>query len=157
MHVRPGLKDGCQLLSKLQGHFIVGSQQCIANGDCATTVLYVIFVCGESTYLHVSLVMVGKSKQDCVLDRSVLDPRDLSNIGNSGRQNPVLEGSVLVTSQVHRRCSRDLDIALEDVGLANDSSEQQALASAGLAVDHAMNCQQTIIWTSVICITSVLQ
>jgi len=102
-------------------------------------------------------MVIGKSKQDCVLDRSVLDPRHLTHVGHRRRQYPILGGSILVTSQVHRRRSRDLDIALEDVGLANDSSEQQALASAGLAVNHAMHRQQTIIWMSVICNTLGLQ
>jgi hypothetical protein len=43
-----------------------------------------------------------------------------------------------------------LDFALDDLSLADDSCEQQALAGASLAMYHAVNSQQTGCWISVV-------
>jgi hypothetical protein len=110
----------------------------------------------DVTYLRISFMVIWKPEQDCILDRGVLDPWDLSNIGKSRRHNPVLRESIFVPSHVHRRCPRNLDVALKDVGLANDSSEQQALASASLPMNHTIDRQQAAISISVASITLTL-
>lgn len=87
-------------------------------------------------------MLVGQPKQDSVLDRSVLDPRDLAHIRDSGRYDPVFERSTFVASHVHWRRPWDFNITLENLSLADDSCEQQALAGASLAMYHAVNGQQ---------------
>ena len=69
-------------------------------------------------------MMIRKSEQDRILDSGVLDPWYLSHICKSRRDNPVLKKSIFISSHVHRGCLGNLDVALENVGLANDSSEQ---------------------------------
>ena len=85
-------------------------------------------------------MVVGQPEQDCVLDRSILDPRHLAHISNSRRYNPVFERSIFVASHVHRGRPWDFDIAFENLSLADDSCEQQALAGASLAMYHAVKC-----------------
>ena len=84
-------------------------------------------------------MVIGKSEQHGVFDSGVFDPGDLSNKGKSRRNDPVVNGGVLVASHVHWRCLGNLDFTLEDIGFSYDSSQQQALASAGLSVDHTMD------------------
>lgn len=139
MHAGPEITDERQLFSGLYFQHMIGS--CM-NLEDHTSV-------NGLTYLHIPLMVIGKPKQDRVLDRGILDPGDLSNIGKSRRNNPVLKGSMLVFSHVHRRCLRNLYVTFENVGLANDGSEQQALASASVPMDHTVNSQQTAIPISV--------
>lgn len=105
------------------------------------------------TYLHVSLMVVGQPKQNGVFDRGVLNPRDLAHIGNRGRYNPVFERSIFVPSHVHRRRPWDFDIALENLSLADNSCQQQALAGASLTMDHAGDSQQKGVRMLGVCIT----
>lgn len=85
-------------------------------------------------------MVVWQPEQDRVLDRSILDPRHLAHVGNSGGYNPVFERSIPVASHVHRRRPWDFDIAFENLSLADDSCEQQALAGASLAMYNAVKC-----------------
>lgn len=82
----------------------------------------------------------GKPEQDCVLDRGILNPRHLAHIGNSGRYDPVFGRSSIVASHVHWWRPWDFDIAFENLSLADDSCQQQALAGVSLAMYHAVKC-----------------
>ncbi len=85
--------------------------------------------------LVVTLLDVGQSEGDVVSNASILDPRNLGDVGDGFGDNPVALVGLAVVAVGERGRPRDVQLASENVHLTQNGGEHQTLSGSGLARD----------------------